>query len=195
LLCVDDTALLELPFSQRRELLEKIDGIRRSELVFERAAAEHWLQSSEGVIAKRLDAAYTPGKRTAMVKVKRLRTIDCVVVGYRPGKEPASIGSLILGLYAPDGSLRPVGHSSAFSAARKRELRAELAAYETGERGSGEPSRWSSERDSEWVALRPELVVEVSYDHASDGRIRHGTTVLRWREDKAPAECRFEQLT
>jgi ATP-dependent DNA ligase len=88
-----------------------------------------------------------------------------------------------------------VGHSSAFNAERKRELRKELADYETGSRGSGEPSRWTGDRDMEWVELRPELVVEVSYDHASDGRIRHGTTVLRWRDDKPPLECLVEQLT
>ncbi|HEX2702250.1 MAG TPA: ATP-dependent DNA ligase, partial [Solirubrobacteraceae bacterium] len=112
----------------------------------------------------------------------------------RPGKTPGSVGSLILGLYEGDGSLRAVGHSSAFTTTEKRLLRERLAAYETGERGSGEPSRWSAGRELEWIELRPELVVEVTYDHASDGRIRHGTTVLRWREDKPPGECRFEQL-
>jgi ATP-dependent DNA ligase len=129
-----------------------------------------------------------------MVKVKRLRTIDCVVMGYRPGTDPQTVGSLILGLYEPDGRLRPVGHTSAFSAKRKRELPAELAAYETGARGSGEPSRWTADRELEWVELRPELVVEVSYDHVSDGRIRHGTKIVRWREDKAPRECTIDQL-
>ena len=168
--------------------------MRRSELVSDPAAAERWLAQTEGVVAKRLDAAYAAGKRTAMVKVKRLRTIDCVVIGFRPGVEPDSVGSLILGLYEPDGGLRPVGHSSAFTAARKRSLRRELAAYETGARGSGEPSRWSSERELEWVELRPELVVEVSYDHMSDGRIRHGTKIVRWRDDKPPRECTFDQL-
>jgi ATP-dependent DNA ligase len=194
LLSRDSVELLDRPFSERRAALESIEGLRRAELVRSAADAEGWLAHSEGVIAKRLDAAYTPGKRTAMVKVKRQRTIDCVVMGYRPGKTPGSVGSLILGLYEADGTLRPVGHSSAFNAREKRELRERLAAYETGERGSGEPSRWTAGRELEWVALRPELVVEVSYDHTSDGRIRHGTTVLRWREDKPPRECRFEQL-
>lgn len=193
-LSVDGVALLDRPFSDRRAALERIAGVRRAELVYDPADAEDWLEHSEGVIAKRLDAAYTPGKRTAMLKVKRQRTIDCVVMGYRPGKEPDSVGSLILGLYETDGALRPVGHSSAFSAARKRELVKELAPYATGERGSGEPSRWTGDRDLEWVELRPELVVEVTYDHVSDGRIRHGTKVLRWREDKAPRECLTEQL-
>jgi ATP-dependent DNA ligase len=130
-----------------------------------------------------------------MMKIKRARTIDCVVMGYRPGTAAGTIGSLILGLYEPEGGLRPVGHTSAFSAARKRELPAELAPYETGERGSGEPSRWTGDRDLEWVALRPELVVEVVYDHVSDGRIRHGTKIVRWRDDKRPTDCTIDQLT
>jgi ATP-dependent DNA ligase len=190
----DGVELLDEPFERRREALERLDGVRRSELVRDPAQAQRWLDHTEGVVAKRLDAAYAPGKRTAMVKVKRVRTIDCVVIGYRPGTAPDSVGSLILGLYQPDGELRAVGHSSAFTAARKRELRRELAPYETGERGAGEPSRWSSERDLEWVALAPELVVEVSYDHTSDGRIRHGTRIVRWREDKPPRECTIDQL-
>jgi ATP-dependent DNA ligase len=194
LLSSDGVDLLDRPFFERRAALEAIDGLRRAELVRDAADAERWLLETEGVIAKRLDAAYTPGKRTAMVKVKRQRTIDCVVMGYRPGKTPGSVGSLILGLYETGGTLRAVGHSSAFSAAEKRALRERLVPYETGERGSGEPSRWTAGRDLEWVELRPELVVEVTYDHASDGRIRHGTTVLRWREDKPPLECLFEQL-
>ena len=194
LLELDGVELLEQPFERRRAALEELDGVRRSELVSDPAAAEHWLEQTEGVVAKRLDAAYAPGKRTSMVKVKRQRTIDCVVLGFRPGVEPESVGSLILGLYEPDGRLRPVGHTSAFTAKRKLELRQELAAYETGERGSGEPSRWSADRDLEWVELRPELVVEVTYDHVSDGRIRHGTKVLRWREDKPPRACTIDQL-
>jgi ATP-dependent DNA ligase len=194
LLELDGTELLEQPFERRREALEQLEGVRRSELVRDPAAAQRWLEQTEGVVAKRLDAAYAAGKRTAMVKVKRQRTIDCVVMGYRPGVEPGTVGSLILGLYQPDGELRPVGHSSAFSVKRKRELPGELAAYETGERGSGEPSRWSADRELEWVGLRPELVVEVSYDHVSDGRIRHGTKIVRWREDKPPRECTIDQL-
>jgi ATP-dependent DNA ligase len=194
LLALDGAELLAQPFAARREALEGLAGVRRSELVRDAAAAERWLEQTEGVVAKRLDAAYAPGKRTAMVKVKRLRTIDCVVMGYRPGSDPATVGSLILGLYTEDGGLRPVGHTSAFSAKRKRELPAELAQYETGARGSGEPSRWTADRDLEWVELRPELVVEVSYDHVSDGRIRHGTKIVRWRDDKPPRECTIDQL-
>jgi ATP-dependent DNA ligase len=194
LLELDGVELLAQPFASRREALEQIAGVRRSELVRDPAKAESWLEDTEGVVAKRLDAAYAPGKRTTMVKVKRLRTIDCVVMGYRPGTDPQTVGSLILGLYEADGRLRPVGHTSAFSAKRKRELPAELATYETGTRGSGEASRWTADRELEWVELRPELVVEVSYDHVSDGRIRHGTKIVRWREDKAPRDCTIDQL-
>ena len=190
----DGAQLLGEPFERRRAALDAREGLRRSRLVRDPAAAQRWLERSEGVVAKRLDAAYAPGKRTAMTKVKRVRTIDCVVVGYRPGTAAGTIGSLILGLYEPDGRIRPVGHSSGFSATQKRELPALLARYETGERGSGEPSRWTADRDLEWVALRPELVVEVTYDHASDGRIRHGTRIVRWRDDKPPRECTIDQL-
>jgi ATP-dependent DNA ligase len=127
------------------------------------------------------------------VKIKRLRTLDCVVVGWRPGKEEGTVGSLILGLY-DDGELRVVGHTSGFKAKEKRELRKQLEPYETGERGSADPSRWASGRELEWVTLRPELVVEVSFDHVSAGRIRHGAKIERWRDDKDPSECSFAQL-
>src|SRR5262249_15002939 len=127
-------------------------------------------------------------------KIKRVRTIDAVVMGWRPGKEEGTVGSLILGLYDDDGKLRTVGHTSGITASEKRALPARLAPYETGERGTGDPSRWDNERDLEWVELRPELVVEVTFDHTSNDRIRHGTTLKRWREDKPPAECRMEQL-
>jgi ATP-dependent DNA ligase len=197
--------LLRLPFVERRARLESLvaglGGRGKSvagsiELTpLERAVAKTapWLQEGEGVIAKQLEAPYRPGERKGMVKVKRVRTADCVVVGWRPGKEEGTVGSLILGLYE-GGELRVVGHTSGFRAKEKRELVAKLAPYETGERGSGDPSRWASGRDLEWIELRPELVVEVTFDHVSDGRIRHGTKVLRWREDKAPASCTFDQL-
>jgi ATP-dependent DNA ligase len=129
-----------------------------------------------------------------MVKVKRVRTIDAVVLGWRPGKAERTVGSLILGLYDDDGRLRVVGHSSGFTAKEKRDLVDTLSPYETGQRGSGDPSRWSNERDLEWVELRPELVVEVTFDHVSDGRIRHGTKVQRWRDDRDPRSCTLEQL-
>jgi ATP-dependent DNA ligase len=146
------------------------------------------------VIAKQLDHRYCPGERVGMVKIKRVRTLDAVVMGWRPGKEEGTVGSLILGLYDENGRLRPVGHTSGFKAAEKRELPARLKPYETGQRGTGEPSRWANERDLEWIELRPELVVEVSFDHTSNDRIRHGAKVQRWRTDKDPADCSFEQL-
>jgi ATP-dependent DNA ligase len=144
-------------------------------------------------MAKQLDAPYVPGKRKGMAKVKRERTIECVVMGWRPGKEGGTVGSLILGLY-DGGELRSVGHISGFSAETKRSLRALLEPLETGESGSAEPSRWTGGRDLEWVALRPELVIEVGYDHAAAGRIRHGARFHRFRDDKAPEECRFSDL-
>jgi ATP-dependent DNA ligase len=128
-----------------------------------------------------------------MAKVKREREIDCVVMGWRPGKEEGTVGSLILGLYDGD-ELRSVGHISGFSAATKRSLRSLLEPFETGESGTAEPSRWTGGRDLEWVALRPELVIEVGYDHAAGGRIRHGARFRRFRDDKDPRECLFSGL-
>ena len=193
-LALDDEVLLERSYAERRAVLETIEGLELTPVVYSAQEAQAWLRDEEGVVAKELHCPYAPGERRGMVKVKRVRTIDAVVMGWRPGKEEGTVGAIILGLYAGDGRLREVGHSSGFTAKRKRELVAEFAPYETGERGSGDPSRWSGGRDLEWVALRPELVVEVTYDHVSDGRIRHGTKVLRWRDDKPPAECRIEQL-
>ncbi len=202
LLAEGGRSLLESPFSERRGALvglhagaaftgapvELIDAVATPE------EARPWLQNAEGVIAKESSAPYVPGGRKGMVKVKRLRTIDAVVVGWRPGKEPATVGALILGLY--DGpTLRVVGHCSGLSAAEKRRLVGFLAPYESGERGSADPSRWSAGKDLEWVALRPELVVEIDFDHVSAGRIRHGAKLRRWREDKPPVECVFDQLS
>lgn len=196
LLSRDDEVLLELPYLERRAALEALvkAPIELTDVVRTPAEAEHWLHEAEGVIAKEADAPYEPGERTGMVKIKRVRTIDAVVLGWRPGKLENTVGAIILGLYAPDGRIREVGHSSGFSAKEKRELVQTFAPYETGERGSGEPSRWTQGRDLEWVAMRPELVVEVTFDHVSDGRIRHGTKVARWRDDKAPEACTVDQL-
>jgi ATP-dependent DNA ligase len=196
LLARDGEELLEQPFTERREALEAFvtDPIELAPLVWTPDDAQEWLQGAEGVIAKERDAPYRPGERTGMVKVKRVRTIDCVVQGYRPGKAENTVGSLILSLYGEDDRLCVVGHTSGFSAKEKRELVGTLRPYETGERGSGDPSRWANERDLEWVALRPELVVEITFDHVSGRRIRHGAKVQRWREDKDPRECRIEQL-
>jgi len=192
-----DESLLDAPFSERRARLEalanRLGGIELSELSADPERAEEWLRSTEGTMAKQLDAPYVPGRRRGMAKVKRERTIDCVVLGWRPGKEEGTVGSLILGLYDGD-ELRPVGHISGFSMEAKRGMRALLAPLETGESGTAEPSRWAGDRDLEWVALRPELVVEVGYDHAAAGRIRHGARFHRFRDDKDPEECRFEEL-
>jgi ATP-dependent DNA ligase len=210
LLAEDDRSLLDRPFAERRaalvKLIEGLDGaaedgpggwgagsIELTPLTLEAEAAQPWLEGGEGVIAKELDAPYRPGERRGMAKVKRLRTIDAVVVGWRPGKEEGTVGSLILGLYDGD-ELRVVGHTSGLKAKEKRELVGKLAPYETGERGSADPSRWAADRELEWISLRPELVLEVSFDHVAAGRIRHGSRILRWREDRDPRSCRFEQL-
>ncbi|HEX2503932.1 MAG TPA: ATP-dependent DNA ligase [Miltoncostaeaceae bacterium] len=194
LLARDGRTLLESPFAERRSELEDASlGLDPVEATTDAARAQEWLATTEGVIAKRLDAPYRPGERHGMVKIKRVRTIDCVVIGWRPGTDPELVGSLILGLYDA-GDLRPVGHCAGFTAKRKRELRRELAPYETGGRGSGEASRWSAGRELEWVELRPELVAEVSYDHASGGRIRHGARLLRFRDDRDPGSCTADQL-
>jgi ATP-dependent DNA ligase len=196
LLASGDEVMMDRPLSERRSALEALvaSPITVTPLTDDPAAAEPWLGSGEGVVAKDCRAPYRPGQRTGMVKVKRVRTIDAVVVGYRPGKEAETVGSLILGLYDEGGSLHVVGHSSGIRAAEKRALVSRLEPYETGERGHGDPSRWKNEKDLEWVSLRPELVVEVTFDHASGGRIRHGTKILRWREDKPPRECGLEQM-
>jgi ATP-dependent DNA ligase len=193
--------LLAKPFEERRTELEALvsgfDGpgsLELTPIVQTAEEAEPLLQSGEGVIAKELAAPYRPGERKGMVKIKRLRTADCVVVGWRPGKEEGTVGSLILGLYEGD-ELRVVGHTSGIRAKQKRELVTTLAPYATGDRGSGDPSRWDAGRDLEWVVLRPELVVEVTFDHVSAGRIRHGSKILRWRDDKDPSDCTFDQLS
>ena len=197
LLAHEDESLLSRSFAERRAELEELAaaGIQLTPLTREADQAEPWLRSGEGVVAKDVRAPYRPGERVGMVKVKRARTIDAVVMGYRPGKEEGTVGSLILGLYDGSGKLHPVGHSSGLRAGEKRALVARLAPFETGERGHGDPSRWKNEKELEWIGLRPELVVEVTFDHVSGGRIRHGTKILRWREDKAPRECRLEQMS
>jgi ATP-dependent DNA ligase len=201
LLACDDDSLLERPFSERRAELERLietGGFVQAPVelmgsVGSVREAEVWLRTAEGAIAKERSAPYRPGERKGMVKVKRVRTIDAVVAGWRPGKVQNTVGALILALY--DGEdLRVVGHCSGLTAKAKRELVQTLAPYETGERGSADPSRWSADRDLEWVALRPELVVEIDFDHVSSGRIRHGAKLRRWRDDKAPHECTFDQL-
>ena len=206
LLAIDRRKLMKQPLRERRGELEELIAAapgrakKRSGSVeltpFIRSAekAEPLLMSGEGVIAKQLDASYRPGERKGMVKVKRVRTIDCVIVGWRVGKEADTVGSLILGLYDKKGKLIPIGHTSGLKKKEKRELVETLKPYETGERGSGDPSRWDTGRELEWRTLRPELVVEVTYDHTSGGRIRHGSKIVRWREDKDPKDCKLGQL-
>ncbi|HWD85144.1 MAG TPA: ATP-dependent DNA ligase [Solirubrobacteraceae bacterium] len=196
LLADGDETVMTLPQAERRARLEglRLDGVSLTPIVATPADAEPWLARGEGVVAKDSQAPYRPGQRVGMVKVKRLRTIDAVVMGYRPGKEQNTVGSLILGLYDEGGELHVVGHSSGLRAAEKRALVGKLAPYETGVHGHGDPSRWKNEKELEWVSLRPELVVEVTFDHASAGRIRHGTKILRWRDDKPPRECALAQM-
>ena len=196
LLALGDESWLSRPFADRRAALEELVREPVSVTPWTQSAvdAEPWLRNTEGVVAKDLTAPYRPGQRTGMVKIKRVRTIDAVLVGYRPGKEEGTVGSLILGLYDASGELHVVGHSSGLRASEKRALVGRLEPYETGNRGHGDPSRWKNEKELEWIELRPELVVEVTFDHASDGRIRHGTKILRWRDDKAPRECLIGQM-
>jgi ATP-dependent DNA ligase len=168
--------------------------------------ARQWLKTMrgqlDGLIAKRLDGPYSPGERV-MQKIKNLRTVDCVVGGFRYGAKTKLVGSLLLGLYDSDGLLHHVGFTSSMDRASLPDLTRKLEAL-VGTHGSagvgftgrapGGPSRWSSERSAEWKALRPKLVVEVRYDHFTSGRFRHGTKFLRWRPDKAPLQCRMDQV-
>lgn len=198
------------PLQERRKKLEELaaqffagDGpIRLSRGTHDRAAANEWLcggiRGIDGVMAKRLDAPYASGERTAMVKVKNLRTAECVVGGFRYAQKKPIVGSLLLGLYTEDGLLHHVGFCSAIPEEERAELtpRLEALVRPPGFTGAapGGPSRWSTERSTQWEPLRPELVVEVRYDHFSGGRFRHGTRFLRWRPDKEPRQCRMEQV-
>jgi len=196
LLAEDDSQLLELPYTERRVRLEKVvsNPIELTPMTADAEAAAEWLTGrSEGVVAKRADAPYEPGERKGMAKIKRVRTADCVVQAFRFGKEPNTVGSLILGLYDGD-DLRVVGHTSSFRAKQKRELLELLEPYRTHEQGAGEASRWKSDEELVWEGLRPELVVEINFDHITGDRIRHGAKFLRWREDKKPYECTIDQL-
>ncbi|HEV2295237.1 MAG TPA: ATP-dependent DNA ligase [Tepidisphaeraceae bacterium] len=152
----------------------------------------------DGVIAKRTDMPYQSGNRTGMVKIKKLRTADCVVGGFRYASKGKSIGSLLLGLYGDDGLLHHVGFCSSFKTDERKKLSAMLEPLIqppgfTG-RSPGGPSRWSTERSTEWKPLAPKIVVEVRYDHFTGGRFRHGTAFLRWRPDKAPKQCTMAQV-
>ncbi len=165
----------------------------------DRAAAERWLEGGlvEGVVAKRLDGPYAEGRR-AMLKVKRVRTADCVVGGFRYARTGQLVGSLLLGLYDSAGRLNHVGFTSGFAGVHRAALTARLEALAGGSGFTGDapgrPSRWSTERSAAWTPVRPEIVVEVSFDHVSEGRFRHGTRLIRMRADKAPQQCRMDQL-
>jgi len=201
--------LLQEPFEERRAALETLfegvdeeEGLTITPFTRDRRKAEKWLNdrqvSLDGVIAKRLDLPYLTGER-AMLKVKRLRTADCVVGGFRYETERKQVGSLLLGLYDKAGLLHHVGFTSALADTEKPALtkRLEKLVAPPGFTGnaSGGPSRWSTERSAQWQPLRPKLVVEVRYDHVTGNRFRHGTRLVRWRPDKAPSQCTFEQLS
>jgi ATP-dependent DNA ligase len=164
-----------------------------------RDLAQAWLDDAkiEGVVAKRLDGPYLEGER-AMVKVKRTRTADCVVGGFRYGSGSKVVASLLLGLYDDQGLLDHVGFTSSLAGLDKADLTKRLEAIKgepgfTGDKPGG-PSRWSTDRSSQWTPLKPSLVVEVSFDHVSGGRFRHGTRLVRFRPDKAPSQCRMDQI-
>ena len=195
------------PLGARRKALEKfhqanaVDGLLLSPATADRDVALSWLKRSggalDGVVAKRLDQPYRFGER-AMVKVKQLRTADCVVGGFRYAEKKAEVGSLLLGLYDGEGLLHHVGFTSAIPAKERPALTKKLEALigPPGFTGNapGGPSRWATERSAAWKPLKPRLVVEVRYDQVTGRRFRHGTALLRWRPDKAPKQCTFEQL-
>ena len=203
--------LVELPFRERRRRLEAfathelegIAGLRLSPATTKIAIARKWLAMTggtfDGVVAKRVDLDYRSGDRTGMEKVKRQRTADCVVGGFRYAANAPAVGSLLLGLYDSQGLLHHVGFTSGFPAAERMSLLAQLRPLVkppgfTG-RAPGGHSRWSTKRSGEWEPLEPRLVAEVRYDHFTGGRFRHGTRFLRWRPDKKPRLCTMDQVT
>jgi ATP-dependent DNA ligase len=196
LLAEGKEVLFDLPYTSRRERLSAVieDPVQLTPCTDDANAAQVWFTGrSEGVIAKEADAPYKPGERTGMLKIKRVRTAETVVMAFRFGKEENTVGSLILGMY--DGAdLHVVGHTSGFTAKQKRELIGLLEPYRTHEHGSGGPSRWKSDEELQWEGLRPELVCEIAFEHITGRRIRHGAKFLRWRDDKSPQECTIDQL-
>ena len=205
--------LAEKPLNDRRPVLEafakanfKGGLFRLSPTTTSYATAQKWLAQSgggsDGVIAKRIDLPYQAGNRNGMQKIKKFRSADCVVGGFRYASNKIAgrkvVGSLLLGLYDDAGLLHHVGFTSAIKAEEKPALtdRLEALIAKPGFTGNapGGPSRWSTERSAQWCPLKPKLVIEVRYDHFSGERFRHGTSILRWRPDKAPRQCRFEQL-
>lgn len=206
-LAIGRRALLASPLSDRRTALEAFHAAEREAALLlsprtqDVAAAQGWLAHSggalDGVIAKRLDEPYRPGER-AMRKVKQHRSADCVIGGFRTDRAGKLVASLLLGLYDDAGLLNHVGFTSAIAADERPALTAKLEGLvaEPGFTGKapGGPSRWSNDRSSDWHPLKPELVVEVRYDQTTGDRFRHGTKLIRWRPDKAPRQCRMDQL-
>ncbi|ACK52602.1 ATP dependent DNA ligase [Methylocella silvestris BL2] len=206
----EGAVLIGEPLLTRRRALEAFMAragapsrqLELSPVTLDPKKAHRWLEDSrrgaiDGVMAKRRDGFYEPGAR-AMIKVKRKRTADCVVGGFRYAANSRKVGSLLLGLYDDAGKLDHVGFTSAISEAERQALTEKLEALRgppgfTG-RAPGGPSRWSTERSSKWEPLRPELVVEVCFDQVTDGRFRHGTRLMRWRPDKSPRQCKMAQL-
>lgn len=202
--------LVDAPLSKRRARLQRFaerflqatDAIKISPTTADVKVAKRWLRGAggnlDGIIAKRVDLGYRSGLRDGMQKIKRRRTADCVVGGFRYAEGKPVVGSLLLGLYGDDGKLHHVGFSSSFSDAQRAELvqRVKPLVGKPGFTGSapGGPSRWSTKRSSEWEPLRTKLVVEVEYDHFTGGRFRHGTKFLRWRPDKRPSDCTLDQV-
>jgi ATP-dependent DNA ligase len=201
--------LRDRPLSERRKQLEAFFGalgeapaLRLSPASTSRTEAERWLKRAgggalDGVVAKRVDETYKSGER-AMVKVKCLRTADCVVGGFRYATDSRRVGSLLLGLFNDEGKLDHVGFTSGIAGDKREALTRKVEALKGGPGFTGDapggPSRWSTERSTQWEPLKLKLVAEVQYDHVSGGRFRHGTRFLRWRPDKRPQDCTFEQL-
>src|SRR4030095_1574344 len=210
LLAENGESYMDLNLRERRQLLEKfarsnlrsVKNVRLCPATDDYRGAAGWFRKTgrdlDGIIAKRLDAAYASGERTAAVKVKQMRTADCVVGGFRYATGARVIGSLLLGLYGDDGLLHHVGFISGFKASERRALteKFERLRKPPGFTGNapGGPSRWSTERTGEWEPVSPEVVVEVAYDHFTGGRFRHGTRLLRWRPDKDPRRCTMDQV-
>jgi ATP-dependent DNA ligase len=221
LLAIDDESLMDVPFGARRArlvqaLADAAAPVHLTPATADLATGARWLDAFEGagldgVVAKPLDGPYVPDKRT-MFKIKHERTADCVVAGFRWHKSGGVIGSLLLGLYDDDGALQHVGVSASFPMARRAELVTELEPYrmddvsdhpwaawaeaeaQAGGRLPGAVSRWNAKKDLSWEALRPELVVEVAYDHMEGTRFRHTAQFRRWRPDRDPRSCTYEQL-
>ena len=204
------TLLADRPLAERRRRLqefaaESFEGnhsVALSPATCHLAEAKHWFKTMagglDGIIAKRLDAAYEAGERGAMQKIKNLRAADCVIGGFRYATKGKLVGSLLLGLYDDAGLLQHVGFCSSIHSGDKEAVTAKLEALRGGSgftgRAPGGPSRWSGKRSTEWEPLDPTLVVEVQYDHFTGGRFRHGTKLLRWRPDKAPKQCKMAQV-